>query len=329
MKLYTSFRWCPFLYQWIYSFYEGYHERKIVYQITAKVVKWWDKSLLFAPILYILYQYFPNQDLINALVELPVLKTFHQYYQYNAELFSILAILLFLCAEIFANNLRSIENEKIVSTCFHFVNHQYRNFVDKLLIFKREKQIYSDTLMNGQAEIIKDRYATIIYEMCRRAQRAMAKIINDPECYISIKWLESVNGAGKGFVLNHDKSFPFDEPQNHVTQLRLLRSPNGTSKTLFQSIMGKFANPDADAANTWDFGIMSNDVKGNQSFDTKLPGFDKRVKATIVLPITIDSSLKGFFCFNSTKVGRLRKKHQHFLSGYCDNIANLYRSLVE
>ena len=263
------------------------------------------------------------------MVELPVLSIFHQYYLYNAPLFSILAIVLFLCAEIFANNLRSIENEKTISTCFHFVNHQYRNFVDKLLIFKKDKQIYSDTLMDGQAEIIKDKYATIIYEMCRRAQRAMVKIINDPECYISIKWLESLNDDGQEFLLNHDKSFPFDEPQNHVTQIRLLRSPNGSSKTLFQSIMARFANPDADSTNTWDFGIMSNDVKGNQNFDTALPGFNKRIKATIVLPITIGSSLKGFFCFNSTKVGRLRKKHQHFLAGYCDNIANLYRSLVE
>lgn len=327
MKLYTYFRWWPNLYSKIYHFYEVYHEKKVAYQISAKVVKWWDKALLMAPVIFVGHQNFPNNELLVAIVNIPGIRTFHQYYLYNSTLFSVLAVILFLCSEIFANNLKSIENEKKVATCFHFVNHRYRDFVDELLIFKKKKNIWSDTVMNGQADFIVSKYAAIIYDMCRRAQRAMASIINDPECYISIKWLEAT-GDRDVLILNHDKSFPASEQRKNVTHLKLLRAAGTPPKTLFQVIMNKFDNPDQEPTDTWEWGIKSNDVQGHRNFDVNLPGFDNKIKSTIVLPITINSSLTGFFCFNSKKVGKLREKHKHFLSGYCDIIANLYRSML-
>lgn len=327
MKLYAFFRWWPYIYKKIYYAYEAYHERRLVYQIGSIIVKWWDKALLIAPIVFILHRYIPNNDLLVAIVDLPGIEVFHQYYLYNSTLFSILSIILFLCSEIFANNLKTIENEKRVSTCFHLVNHRYRDFVDELLVFKKQKDIYSDTKLNGQAEFVYSKYATIIYDMCRKAQRAMTMIINDPECYISIKWLDTTDDRDV-FILTHDKVFPSDKPMDHIMQHKLLRSPNGSPKTLFQVIMDRFDNPDSETADTWDWGIRSNDVRGSQDFDRDLSGFNKEIKSTIVLPITINSSLTGFFCFNSKTLGRLREKHQHFLAGYCDNIANLYRSML-
>jgi hypothetical protein len=328
MKLYIFFRWCPFLYKIIYDFLEVYHEKKIIYRIVSKVVKWWDKSFLFGPAVFIAHQCYPNIKMFEAIVGLPVVDLFHQYYLFSPEIFSILAVILFLCSEIFANNLKSIENEKRVAISFHFVNHKYRDFIDDILVFKKQKKIYSDTLTNGQSELVHSKYSTIIFDMCRKAQREMAKIINDPKCYISIKWLD-VSDNSDEFILNHDDSFPTEEPRNHVNQIKLLRSSHGSPKTLFQAIMDKFDSAKNGGTDTWDWGLRSNDVKGCQSFDCKLPGFNRNIKSTIVLPITISASLTGFFCFNSFKLGRLRKKHQHFLAGYCDIIANLYRSMLE
>jgi hypothetical protein len=190
---------------------------------------------------------------------------------------------------------------------------------------KRDKDVYFDSITDKD-EKLRYEYGEFINSQCRRARRAMTKIINDENCYISLKWLGEIDNSN--FRLLHHKSYPDNAGEMHVGGIQLSVEQGYHPRNLFEIIMKRFRNYNPDHGGTYNFGVISNFVQCDQRFDLHFESFNRKIKSTIVIPITINASLIGFFCFNSYKIGALRKKHMHFLAGYCDNIANLARCIT-
>jgi hypothetical protein len=349
MSIYQLIRHPRWLYRIICQLSYQNHEKKIILQRIIFFLEKTDKLILLIPLLFwvegLLADFAKNlggqtstlsssdnfliklSELVTQFVKLPIIGNFHTIFL-NQTFFSwFIAVFLFYVSRVLRNSYGVYRNEAEVSECFHAVNHDYRDFIDSVIALKKNHQIFKPTLMNGHSHALGPIYNAQIRELCRRAQHSMATLLNDNNCYISIKWLED-DGDGN-YKLRHDRSYPEYKPTEHVTDIDLINASVENPKTLFQKIINKFKNSNLETLQTWNMGEISNDVKGDGNFDASLikNNFSK-IKATIVIPITVESSLKGFFCFNSTKIGKLREKHRHFLCGYCDLIANIFRSVA-
>ncbi len=301
-----------------------------MHQKVALWLKWVDKVFIVIPLIFILRSIYSENEILVALVDTTILKSLFAMFTYNTYLFTSLSIFLFFFATLYRNTFRVYANEWILAEGFHSVNHRHRNFVDGILEYKKEHGIFHESLLGEHSDVLKQKYHELISALCHEARRLMAKIINDQDCYVTVKLL--VEEDETSYVLQHHQAWPPEIARGkHLTGVLLPKNSVDNPLNLFQVIINSFNSISSGEKEfqTWNFGLLCNDLKGESRFDRNLIGGNfSRYKASIIIPLTIDYALVGFFCFNTKRIGMLREKHRHFLAGFCDEIANALRNII-
>lgn len=331
MALYRFFRFNKNFYRIVYNASQWNHEKKWFRKKLSQLLIFIDKFFLLIPLIFLLNEKFPNFIPLQNIVAWPIFKSLHYWYSYNSYLYWGISVFLFISSSVYRNTTRVYDNEALMASRFHSVNHKNRNFVDSVIKKKKDAGIFVDLLFNGNSQVFAPMYMSLIKEYCSHANEAMSRIINDNDCYISLKLINSeVTATGKTMLtIRHIGSYPDHYPDKHLTNHTIEYRHKNPPHDLFQKIVNLFITRNEDLKHeSWRTGIISNDLKGDESFDQSLVGdYRERYKSCIILPITIEGDIFGFLCFNSSKIGNLRKKHKHFLAGYCDEIANLFRTI--
>ncbi len=327
IPLYTCFRWWKLIYRYLYRFSSLNHEKKIFHKMFVHWLKFWDFFFLLIPLFFlfvILTEIHLSNDYFKDLLDEPPLNSLFDLFVWNSYLYTALSLSLFASLRIYRNGFRIYRDEKIFAYAFHKVNHEYRNCVNEIIDGKKENSLYREC---NVPEDIKKRYALLIKDLCSEAKTSMEDLINDPRCYISIMLL--VTDSRGPDVVTHYSTFPSDIKEDRKTYaISKENVPN--PRNLFQLIINRFneAKKQGDAQ-LWDIGVLINDLSGCNNIDYSIPKDDSpQARSVIILPITIDFAVRGFFCFYSMRVGYLREKHRHLLSGYCDVIANVFRNIL-
>lgn len=335
MPIYILFRWFPSFYEVLYRLIEKNHNEKIVHKYIARFLSFWDKFFLIIPLLFVAYINWPNNIpfianghvVLGLLIGIPYINTAYKIFNISHETFCILSLFLYFFSALYKNAFNAHKNESLFAKDFHHVCHGYRDFVNTLILRKQELGIfekYGETKKEAW-DSLRQSYSGQINELCTRAQWSMASLINDKDCYVSFKIIQRENSTNK---VVHVKAFPDNHRGQYLTKLDL-NSPVGENPgNLFEEILKKFEKEKVKPHETWNFGKICNDLKGEKFFNKSLIGnrFD-RYKSCIILPITYDYGLNGFLCFNSKKVGYFRKKHKNHLAGFCDKVAILLRNI--
>ncbi len=258
MKLYQIFTRPVFLYKFLLEFSCRNNDQKIVLQKVIYFLNKTDKFILIIPVVFMTERClfilthdkpFLTQPLskiekivvdlssgFTSLVNFPiVLKGLNSIYLNDPFIYWFFSIFLFYASRVLCNSYKAYRNEAFVSECFHSVNHCYRDFIDSIIKIKKHKNIFRNTLLDNHSQLLGKEYNAQIERLCRRAQRSMAKIINDEHCYISIKWLEDEEN-GK-YKLKHDRSYPDDPPLKHLTGITIENKIVIPPPTLFQKII--------------------------------------------------------------------------------------------
>ena len=254
----------------------------------------------------------------------PVIITLHNYFKADSSLYWFLSVSAFFCSRIYINSTKTLINEETLSRNFHETNHRYRDFVDSLLEMKKKRKLFLDDLHDKNPDIL-NKYGNLFNKQCREARKAMENITHDRKCYISIKLLEEHDN--ENYRLRHVRSYPNDLNTSHLNGVLIPKKATTKPTNLFEIIvknLDKKMNLDKEIKVC----VIANDVKNNDNYSYNYNHLNKNIRSTIIIPITINSSVIGFFCFNSYKIGMLRTKHMDFLAGYCDNIANLARCIT-
>jgi hypothetical protein len=324
--LYVYFRKKKRIYNLLYEASYKNHENKIIHRTFVILLKVWDFLFIFFPVLFLIETKISGRiEFVDHLVREPIIiNPIFEMFLDNEILFSSLSLFFFVSSRIYQNAFRIYKNENVFACDFHDVNHDYRNFINDIAEWKREHSLY---LNLDLPETISKDYLHFIKELCNRASQSMQKLINDAECYIVIKWLEEKSHDTYSVI--HYDAFPDRAPGKHLQDQLIHRESVDKPSNLFQLIINKF-NDAKKAGNPRlrDLGILANDLAGHENFNPKISKDNlTRFKSCIIIPITIDYAIQGFLCFNSNRVGILREKHRHLLSGYCDVIANLFRNV--
>lgn len=323
--LYNWFRGYRPIYNFLYKYSNYNHEAKILHQKLSRILSVFDFLFLAVPLLFIAqHKIWPVNPLLSELFKQPVLNSLYAMFTFNGWLFSLLSFSLYSFSRLYRSTYKVYQNDNEFVYGFHYLAHNYRDFINETIKFKRKYNILRPIGFEGEhKEFLTLQYTNQIKTICIECQRILAKIINDNDCYISIKLLESID-AQKA-MLRHYGSFPDEHMGHHINNVKVRIDDITKPDNLFELILKRFN----ETKRSWDLGIVFNDLRGHENFDASLIKNDfSKYKASIIIPITIDYKIVGFFCFNSNRIGMLREKHRNFLSGHCDMVASILRNIL-
>lgn len=325
-KVYIFFRWSYWLYKKLYKCSRNNEENKIIHSSIVKILKAIDFLFIVIPVIFCvnihvkLEQHISN--IVSEFCQLPVINTLFDSFSKHTFLFVGLGVFMFFFSRLYRSTYKVYGNEEKISSEFHYLLHTYRDFVNRIVLYKKEHGILAPD--NDQIDYL---YSQFFKDVCLSARQTMAEIINDKKCYIVVKLIEKKEGK---LILNHRQAFPDLHPNDYRNKVELFNfTPVPTN--LFQCILNKFNNIIGKGFDetTKNLSMVCNDLKGSKAFDISLnEDVLTRQRACIIIPITINYKIEGFFCFNTMRVGMLRKKHREMLSGYCDMVSNLLRNII-
>jgi len=313
------------LYKKVYRLSEKNHENKLIHQLTAKVLKGLQRVFFWFPIVFITQQVVPNIIPLNQFVEFYGINFLHGIYSSNNVIYVVTSYVLYLLALLYSNTNKTLEYDEKMSRVFHDFTHYYRDYVYRITIYLRKVGVKSPEFDKAHRIYIVDRLQTLIRGLCDEMRLSLSVLLNDGNCYLSLKLLRDTGKDRSG----HQKLELFD----YIT------SPDGAKKaptgiveltnaevskpeSYFQLLLNNYHTMKNQGSVILSKLVFKcNDIKGANVFEPSLKAFpDKNARSVIIAPLTVNKEIKGFLCFCSNKAGKLRDKHKQFVCGLSDII---------